>query len=228
MFGSKRIFIARNILYNIFMSHLILVRHGISEWNKKGWWTGWNNPPLLPEGHEEAKKAGEALKDIDIDEAFVSDLLRAQQTLDEIKKVLHKEDIPTTVAWEIKEKNYGDLAGKNKWEMKEKYGEEQFMKWRRSWDSPIPNGETLKDVYDRTIPYYEKHILPKLKEGKNIIVASSGNALRALVKYLENISEEEIPGLEIGTGETYVYTLAEDGKVISKEIRSVNENKLKI
>lgn len=210
------------------MAHLILVRHGLSEWNKKGWWTGWNNPPLTAQGHKEGQKAGEALKDIPLDEAYVSDLLRAQQTLDEIKKVLQQENLPTTISKEIKERNYGDLAGKNKWEMKEKYGEEQFMKWRRSWDSPIPNGETLKDVYNRAIPYYETNILPKLKAGKNIILVSSGNPLRAFAKYLEKISDEQITSLEIGTGEVYVYTINPEGTVENKEIRSINPSKLKV
>jgi 2,3-bisphosphoglycerate-dependent phosphoglycerate mutase len=210
------------------MAYLALVRHGLSEWNAKGWWTGWNNPPLTPQGHIEGQKAGEALKDISFDEAYVSDLLRAQQTLDEIKKALGKENMPTTIAPQIKERNYGDLAGKNKWEMKEKYGEEQFMKWRRSWDSPIPNGETLKDVYNRAIPYYESTILPRLKEGKNIILASSGNPLRAFVKYMENISEQEITSYEIGTGEVYVYEIDTEGRVVKKEIRSVNPDKLKV
>jgi len=210
------------------MAYFVLVRHGLSEWNAKGWWTGWNNPPLTAQGHEEGTKAGHAIKDIPLDEAYVSDLLRAQQTLDEIKKALDKVDLRTTISPEVKERNYGDLAGKNKWEMKEKYGEEQFLKWRRSWDSPIPNGETLKDVYNRAIPYYEKHILPKLKEGKNIILVSSGNPLRAFAKYLEHISEHEITSHEIGTGEVYVYQIDPQGKVTSKEMRSVNPDKLKV
>src|SRR6201999_3827206 len=103
------------------MSKLVLVRHGLSEWNAKGWWTGWNNPPLTAKGHEEGKKAGESIKDISLDAAYVSDLLRAQQTLDEIKKAMNRTDLQTTIAPEVKERNYGDLAGKNKWEMKEKY-----------------------------------------------------------------------------------------------------------
>ena len=210
------------------MAYLILVRHGISEWNKKGWWTGWNNPPLAPEGHEEAIKAGQSIKDIRLDKAYVSDLIRAAQTLEEIKKTLNQEDMTTIVAPEIKERNYGDLAGKNKWEMKAKYGEEQFMKWRRGWDDPIPNGESLKDVYDREIPYFEKNILPELKEGKNIIMVSSGNPLRALVKYLEHVTDVEIPKLEIGTGEVYVYEIDKKGEVKSKKIRAVNPNKLKV
>lgn len=204
------------------MSYLILVRHGESEWNLKGVWTGWNESDLTEKGREEAKKAGQQLHDIPLHKAYTSDLKRAQETLEIIKKELGQENLETVIAPEIKERDYGDLAGKNKWEMKEKYGEEQFMKWRRSWDHPIPNGETLKKVYERVAPYYDKEILPELKRGKNIIVSAHGNSLRALVKHLENVDENFIPSLEIGTGEVYVYEINTDGSVINKEIKVTN------
>ncbi len=204
------------------MSNLILVRHGISEWNALGLWTGWNDVSLTEEGKKEARNAAEAIRDIHIDVAFTSDLIRAQQTYAEIKKALNLESIPEIRATEIKERNYGDLAGKNKWKVKEEYGEEQFMKWRRSWDYPIPNGESLKDVYARVIPYYTEHIKPYLTAGKNVLITAHGNSIRALVKYLENIPDDEISQLEIGTGEVYRYSMNEKGEVISKEIRSSN------
>jgi len=210
------------------MAQLILVRHGISEWNKKGWWTGWKDPDLAKEGYEEAKKAGQKLRDIGIDKAYTADLKRTIQTLEEIKKVLKIQDIPTVVDWHLRERNYGDLAGKNKWDLKKQYGEEQFMKWRRGWDEPIPNGETLKDVYERLIPYYKKIIVPDLLSGKNVIISASGNSLRALVKYIENISENDISKLEIGLGEVYVYKIDKEGKVVSKDIRAVNPKRGKI
>lgn len=210
-----------------YMAQLILVRHGKSEWNDLGLWTGWNDIGLNDKGFAEARQAGEALKDMNIDMAFTSDLKRAQQTLSEIEEITG-HTLPTTIAPEIKERNYGDLAGKNKWEMKEKYGEEQFMRWRRGWDEPIPNGESLKDVYNRTVPYYEKNILPELLKGKNVLITAHGNSLRALVKYLEGISDTDIPKLEIGTGEVYVYTLDDQGKVTNKEIKSVNADKLNV
>ena len=210
------------------MSYLILVRHGISEWNKKGWWTGWKDPDLAKEGYEEAKKAGQKLRDIGIDKAYTADLKRTIQTLEEIKKVLKIQDIPTVVDWHLRERNYGDLAGKNKWDLKKQYGEEQFMKWRRGWNEPIPNGETLKDVYERLIPYYKKIIVPDLLSGKNVIISASGNSLRALVKYIENISENDISKLEIGLGEVYVYKIDKEGKVVSKDIRAVNPKRGKI
>ena len=210
------------------MSHLILVRHGISEWNKKGWWTGWKDPDLAKEGYEEARNAAEKIKDISINKAYTADLKRTIQTLEEIKKVLKIQDIPTVVDWHLRERNYGDLAGKNKWDLKKQYGEEQFMKWRRGWDEPIPNGETLKDVYERLIPYYKKIIVPDLLSGKNVIISASGNSLRALVKYIENISENDISKLEIGLGEVYVYKIDKEGKVVSKDIRAVNPKRGKI
>lgn len=210
------------------MAYLILVRHGQSEWNAKGLWTGWNDISLNDKGREEAQNAAEKIEDIKIDIAYTSDLKRAQQTLQEIKKKLEIHKLKTIIAPELKERNYGDLAGKNKWKVKEKYGEEQFMKWRRSWDYPIPNGESLKDVYNRVLPYYEKHILPELKKGKNIIIAAHGNSLRGLVKHLDKISDNEISKLEIGTGEVYVYQIDEKGKVQFKEIRAVNTDKHKV
>lgn len=209
------------------MAKLILVRHGLSDWNKKGLWTGWKDPDLAQEGREEAQRAGTKINDIKLDKAYTADLKRTIQTLDEIKKVIKQEDLPTIIDWHLRERNYGDLAGKNKWEVKEQYGEEQFNKWRRGWDEPIPNGETLKDVYNRIVPYYKDTLLPELNGGKNIIITASGNSLRALVKFLENVPESEIASLEIGTGEVYVYTI-ENGKVTNKEIRAVNEKKGKI
>jgi 2,3-bisphosphoglycerate-dependent phosphoglycerate mutase len=210
------------------MAYLILIRHGQSEWNAKGLWTGWNDIDLNEKGREEARNAAEKLSDIKIDKAYTSDLKRAQQTLQEIKHKLKLQKLPTIIAPELKERNYGDLAGKNKWKVKEKYGEEQFKKWRRGWDEPIPNGESLKDVYSRVIPYYEKNILPAIKKGENILISAHGNSLRALVKNLDNISDSEISNLEIGTGEVYIYQINEKGKVIFKEIRAVNEDKLKV
>ena len=209
------------------MAKLILIRHGRSQWNDLGQWTGWTDIQLNEKGHEEAREGAEALRGIQIDKAYTSDLKRAQQTFEEIKNVL-KLDIPLVINAAIKERNYGDLAGKNKWKVKEQYGEEQFMKWRRSWDYPIPNGESLKDVYTRVVPYYEKTILPELKSGMNILIAAHGNSLRALVKYLEDISNEEIPKLEIGTGEVYVYEIDPTGKVINKEIKTVNPDKANV
>lgn len=211
------------------MAYLVLVRHGLSEYNKLGLWTGWDNPPLAPEGFEEAKRAGEALSDISFDLAYESPLLRVRQTLETIlKEVPNGENVDIVEDKAINERNYGDFTGKNKWEIKKQVGEEKFLKIRRGWDVKIPNGETLKDVYSREIPYFEQNVFPKLKIGKNAIFCSSGNALRALVKHLENISDDKVSEIEIGTGEVWVYTIDSNGTVVNKEIRAVNEKKDKI
>lgn len=206
------------------MSYLILVRHGESVWNAKGLWTGWTDVNLSPKGIEEAQKAGKDITDLPINLAYTSKLKRAKQTLDEIKNVLNLKNIPTIESEALNERNYGDYTGKNKWEIKSQVGEEEFIKIRRSWDHSLPNGESLKDVYNRVAPYYKETILPQLKEGKNIIISAHGNSLRALVKYLDNISDEEIPHLEIATGEIYVYQIDEHGNVISKETRQSKPN----
>ena len=204
------------------MAYLILVRHGTSEYNAKGIWTGWDDPNLTEEGIREADIDGSLLRDIPLDIGYTSALKRTTETLSEIEKILYRKDLPVIAAHELNERNYGDYTGKNKWEIEKKIGEKEFLKLRRGWDYPVPNGESLKQVYEREIPYFESEILPKLKEGGNVIIVSSGNALRALVKYLENIPNDEIGSLEIGLGEIYVYQISPDGKMQSKEIRSKN------
>jgi 2,3-bisphosphoglycerate-dependent phosphoglycerate mutase len=209
------------------MVYLVLVRHGLSDYNKKGLWTGWDNPALCDEGFEQSRKTGEQLKDIRFDYAYSSDQIRSVQTIEEILKAAG-QNIPITQNGAIRERNYGIYTRKNKWEVQKEIGDEEFHKLRRGWDYPIPSGESLKQVYEREVPYFQQEIEPKLHEGKNVIIASSGNALRALVKYLENISDEQISGVEIGTGEAYVYKLDSKGNILSKEIRGQNPNKLKV
>lgn len=208
------------------MAQLLLVRHGTSDYNAKGIWAGWHDPALNEEGKDDAAAAGASIRGITLNRGFISPLIRHKQTLDIILKTLNRTDLPITVSDSLKERNYGDFTGKNKWEVKEQIGEEEFLKLRRSWDYPVPNGESLKQVYERVIPYYESTILPELKDDKNVIIASSGNALRALVKHLENVSDADVPNLEIAPGEVYVYTLDQEGKVIKKEIRNQHENKV--
>ena len=204
------------------MAYLVLVRHGLSTYNKQGLWAGWDDPDLAEEGVEEAKKAAKAVADIHFDVAYVSVLLRAKHTLEIIKQELGQSDIPVHISKAINERNYGDFTRKNKWEIKQQLGEEQFQKLRRSWDFPISNGESLKQVYERVIPYYTQEILPQLKMSKNVLVSSSGNALRSLVKYIDGIPDSEISHLEIGTGEVYVYSIDKNGTVTDKDIRNRN------
>lgn len=202
------------------MAYLVLVRHGESKWNAKGLWTGLTDIGLSQKGKEEAKKAAYPLKGIHFDLVFTSTLLRSKQTLEEMKPILNLNKTPIFEAQALNERDYGKLNGKNKWDIKKKFGEEQFLKWRRGWNSPIPGGETLKNVYDRVTPCYEKDILPALKKGKNVLMVAHNNSLRALIKYLENISDEDIPNLELKTGEIYLYRINQEGKILSKEIKN--------
>lgn len=204
------------------MATLVLVRHGKSEWNALSLWTGHTDVLLTDEGRAEARNAASALKEIPLDSAYVSDLKRAQQTLDEIKHALGRDDLAGKVDPALKERHYGIYTGKNKWQIAEEVGDEEFKRIRRGWDTPIPGGETLEDVYARVVPYYEQHIKPELQAGKNVLVVSHGNTLRALVKHLEQLSEQQVGDLEIGTGEAHCYEIDPDGVVIGKEVRSRN------
>lgn len=204
------------------MAYLVLVRHGESEWNKLGLWQGWTDIDLTEKGLEQAKETGKQLKDISFDYAYSSPLIRARKTLDAVLNVIgQKLEVVENKA--LTEKHYGVFTGKNKWQVKEEIGEEEFNKLRRAWDYPTPEGESMKQVSERLLPYFEKEILPKLKLGKNVIVASHGNTLRTLVKYLENLTEEKVAKVEFGIGEAWVYSIDENGKVISKEIRNIEK-----
>jgi 2,3-bisphosphoglycerate-dependent phosphoglycerate mutase len=205
------------------MAYLVLVRHGTSEYNAKGIWAGWDDPALNEQGQEDAKIAAGYLKDIHFDQAYISDLIRHKQTADIILDTLGQHDVQFIVNNALKERDYGDFTAKNKWEVKEQLGEEEFLKLRRSWDYPVPNGESLKQVYAREVPYYESTIKPELIAGKNILIAGSGNSLRALVKYFDNVSDEAIADIQIAPGEIYVYTINEQGEVTNKEIRNHKE-----
>lgn len=205
------------------MAYLVLVRHTESEWNAKGLWTGLADISLSEDGRKKARLLAEKLKNIYFDVAFTSVLNRSKETLAEIKTALGG-DFPVVEDKALNERDYGEFTGKNKWQIKEKVGEEEFLKIRRGWDYPIPKGETLKDVYNRVVPYYQAQILPYLKNGKNVLVVAHGNSLRALVKYLENISDNDISNLEIATGEILIYKINEVGNVVSKEEKEVSMN----
>jgi len=202
------------------MAYLVLVRHGQSEWNALGLWTGQRDVELTEQGRKEARQAVEHLKDITLHKAHTSKLTRAKQTLEEIKSALGHTELETIEHEALNERDYGEFTAKNKWEIAEQLGEEEFTKLRRNWDHPVPGGETLKDVHGRVLPYYEQQILKDLREGKNVIVAAHGNSLRALMKHLEDYAEDKVHELEIGTGEVLVYEISENGEVISKEIRA--------
>lgn len=198
---------------------LVLVRHGESEWNRLNLFTGWRNPDLTEKGLIEARVAGRAIKyeGIRFDIAFTSALKRAQHTLDIILAELKQESVPVTRDPALNERDYGELSGLNKDEARKRWGEEQVMIWRRSYDIAPPGGESLKDTLARVKPYYEKAIWPEIIKGKNVIVAAHGNSLRALIMVLEGLSGEEILKRELQTGAPIVYRLGADGRSIDRK-----------
>ncbi len=194
---------------------LILVRHGQSEWNLENLFTGWRNPNLTEQGQGEARATGKALKAAGIvpDLYYTSALRRAQHTLDLMLEEMGILNVTITRNIALNERDYGDLSGLNKDDARKKWGEEQVLIWRRSFDVPPPGGESLKDTAARTLPYYEAEILPQLKAGKTVLVAAHGNSLRALVMAIEGLTPDEILAREIGTGEPTVYKIGSDGKL---------------
>lgn len=197
------------------MSQLVIIRHGQSQWNLENRFTGWVDVPLSAQGIEEAKTAGVKLQAYQFDEAYTSDLQRAQHTLQYILEGIGQTHIPVTRNLALNERMYGDLQGLDKADTAAKYGAEQVHIWRRSFDIAPPGGESLKDTAERVIPYLEAEILPKLRAGKNIIIAAHGNSLRALVMYLEGMTPEQILAFEIPTATPRVYELDADLKVNS-------------
>lgn len=197
------------------MSTLIIFRHGQSVWNLENKFTGWIDVELSPKGIEEAKLAGEKLKGYTFDYAYASALKRAQDTLTIAMQTAGHKPLSPIYNEALNERMYGDLQGLNKADTAAKYGDAQVKIWRRSYDVPPPNGESLKDTAARVIPYFESEIIPKLKLGKNIIIAAHGNSLRALIMYLEKMTPEQILEFEIGTGVPRVYELDNNLKVLS-------------
>ena len=189
------------------VNYLVLVRHGQSDWNKKNLFTGWKNPDLTDQGVSEAENTGEKLKEqnFNFDVMFTSQLIRAQNTGEIILKKLNEPNLTTIKSANLNERDYGDLTGMNKDEARTKFGEEQVHIWRRSYDVPPPGGESLKDTYERVIPYFESDIMPEINDGNNVLVAAHGNSLRSLVKFIEGLSSTEILKLEIATGQPIIY-----------------------
>lgn len=197
---------------------LILVRHGQSEWNLENLFTGWRNPNLTPQGIEEARRTGKKLKEAGLkpDVYFTSALRRAQHTLDLILEELGVVDVVITRNHKLNERDYGDLSGLNKDDARKKWGEEQVLIWRRSYDVPPPGGESLKDTAARALPYYEAEIRPLVAAGKTVLVAAHGNSLRAMVMAIEGLTPEQILKRELATGEPVVYRIGADGKLAGK------------
>ena len=223
--------------------YLVLIRHGESEWNKENRFTGWTDVELSEKGIKEAKEAGKYLKEkgIDFNVAYTSYLKRAQHTLDLVLESINKPD-EIVKAWQLNERHYGALQGLNKDEMREKYGKEQVEIWRRSYavrpllleeddkrnpkfdplyedvdENLLPLGESLEDTCNRVVPYYEEKIKLDLESNKNVLVVAHGNSLRALIKYIENISDEDIVHLEIPTGVPIIYKYNLNDKSFEKQ-----------
>lgn len=197
---------------------LVLVRHGESEWNRKNLFTGWRDPDLTEKGVAEAERAGRLIRalGLKLDIAFTSELKRAQRTLRLILDGIDQPDLETIRDRALNERDYGELSGLNKEEARAKWGAEQVLIWRRSYDIPPPGGESLKDTAARVLPYYKTRIWPAVRAGKNVIVAAHGNSLRALIMYLEELSTKEILEREVATGAPIVYRLTENGTVADR------------
>jgi len=200
---------------------LIIARHHESEWNKKGLWTGSRDVHLTEFGLQKSGEMGALIKDLPPDYAFASGQVRTDETLEAMFKALGIEFIDGESSPALNERDYGDYTGKNKWEVQVAIGEEAFERMRRDWDYPIPHGETLKMVYERIVPFYIKTVVPLLKQGHRVLVVSHGNALRALMMYIESVPPEKAHEVEMLFGSVVLYRVDQDGKVQHKEVRTV-------
>ena len=224
------------------MKKLVIIRHGESEWNQKNLFTGWVDVELSDKGRAEAKRAGQLLKEagLDFDICYTSYLKRAINTQQIALKEMQREWLPVVKSWRLNERHYGALSGLNKKETAEKYGDEQVHIWRRSFDVPppaidkasehypandrryrevpadeMPVGESLKDTIARVLPYWDSNIAPELRQGKNVLISAHGNSLRALIKYLLNISDEQILELNLPTGTPLIFDLDDKLNIVS-------------
>jgi 2,3-bisphosphoglycerate-dependent phosphoglycerate mutase len=200
------------------MATLVLIRHGQSLWNLENRFTGWVDVPLTDQGRAEARRAGELIKDIKFTVAYTSALSRAQETLDIVLGVIGQRP-PVIRDQALNERHYGDLQGLNKADTAKRYGDEQVKIWRRSYDVPPPNGESLELTAKRTLPFYDRAIAGDLRQGKNVLVVAHGNSNRSIVMQLDGLSREQVLELNLDTGIPLVYEIAPDGSVASKQIR---------
>jgi 2,3-bisphosphoglycerate-dependent phosphoglycerate mutase len=206
------------------MSHqgkLLVARHGESEWNATGQWTGLTDVHLTEKGKHEGELMGLEIKDFHLDFAYVSEQVRTLETLQAMLKTQGQDDLTYERRWGINERDYGEYTGMNKWEVKEKLGDEVFMGIRRGWDYPIPGGESLKNVYNRVVPFYLKEVIPRLKKGENVLLVAHGNSIRSLMKYIESISDKDISEVEMIFGTILIYDIDEQGRMTHKEVRNI-------
>ena len=202
---------------------LVICRHAESEWNSLGIWTGLTDVGLSDKGRADAMLLGEKLKDITFVAAYTSALIRTQQTLDGILSGKGSQlDLPRVASAPLNERDYGDLTGKNKWQVQEEIGDEAFTGIRRGWDYPVPGGETLKDVYLRALPYFKSDILPRLQRGENVLMVAHGNTIRALMKEFDQVADADISTVEMPFDNILVYTFAAGSEIpIQKQVRTI-------
>ena len=197
------------------MKHVVLIRHGESQWNLENRFTGWVDVPLSPKGEQEAREAGEKVRAFRFDHAFTSVLTRAIRTLEIVLDVIGQPGLPVEQDQALNERMYGELQGLNKTETVEKYGEAQVKVWRRSYDVRPPGGESLQDTAERVLPYYRERVWPRLAKGETLLLVAHGNSLRALVMHLDRLSREDVLELNIPTGAPLLYELDDQGQAIA-------------
>lgn len=202
------------------MSTLVLIRHGQSQWNLENRFTGWTDVPLTDRGREDAHKAAKALKDCHFDIGYTSRLQRAADTLAIILEVLGQNDLRVIADSALNERHYGDLQGLNKAETAAKYGQEQVTLWRRSYSTRPPNGESVEDTGFRVLPFLKEYILKDIEAGKNVIVSASGNSMRPILKYFDNLDDETTATMEVGLCTPYIYYF-EGKEIVKREMRDV-------
>lgn len=203
---------------------LIVARHHESEWNKLGLWTGIRDRHLTPYGFEKSAEMGTLIKDIPIDYAFASMQVRTIETLSCMLDTLGQFKVPTQHIAALNERDYGEYTGKSKWDMEKILGRENWERVRREWDYPVPQGETLKMVYERVVPFFIQTVLPLIASGKNVLIVAHGNSIRALMKYIESMSDEDIKHLEMLFGGVIVYSLDAQGHMLTKETRQIESH----
>lgn len=203
------------------MGRLVIARHGESEFNATGRWTGISDVHLTAKGFHEGELMGEKIKDIHFSHAYISEQVRARESLEAILKTQGQTDLHFDRRSGLNERDYGVYTGLNKWQVKEQVGEDQFNCIRREWDCPIPGGETLHNVYDRAVPFYMGTVLPRLKQGENVLLVAHGNSIRAIMKYIENISDQDIAKVEMIFGTILLYNVDQDGHIKHKEERKI-------
>ena len=200
------------------MATLVLIRHGQSQWNLENRFTGWIDVPLTDAGREEARRGAQAIASLRFDRAFTSALQRAQETLRIVLTALGQPDVPVEADPALNERHYGVLQGLNKAETAQQYGEQQVRIWRRSYDVPPPEGESLKDTAARALPYFNSKILPLVKAGRHVLVVAHGNSLRSIVMALDQLTKEQVLELNLATGAPIIYEIDAKGAVLKKTV----------